>query len=126
MNKAQKIVVGFFIVSILVLAGLYLVYLKSNNSKLPSEDTLYYSFTCPHCKIVEQFISEKNITSKIEIIQKEVSQNQKNSKELVAIGKYCKLQEDYIGAIPLFFSDKECYLGDGDIINFLKNKTGVA
>jgi hypothetical protein len=126
MNKAQKIVVGFFIASLLVIAGLYFVYnSKQNGTEFPSGDTLYFSFTCPHCKIVEEFIATNNVTSKINFTQKEVSLNQGNARELVSVGKYCKLQKDYIGSIPLYYSDKNCYVGDKEIIEILKNKTGI-
>ena len=91
MNKAQKVVVGFFIVSVLIIAGLYITYvLKQKEVGLPLENTLYYSFTCPHCKVVEQFIAENNITYKINFTEKEVSLNSGNAEELVLVGKYCK------------------------------------
>lgn len=126
MNKAQKIVIGFFIITLLVITGLFIVYnSKQNENLLPSENTLYFSFTCPHCKIIEQFILDNNITSKINITQKEVSLNQENAKELISVGKFCKLPKRYIGAIPLFYADKRCYIGDVDITNILKNKTGI-
>ena len=123
-NKAQKIVVGFFVISALVIVGLYFLSLSSDNN-LPEGITLYYSFTCPHCKIVEDFMKNNSIESKINITQKEVSLNQANAKELIAAGKVCKIQSDYIGAVPLLYNEGICYLGDVDIINFLKNEVGI-
>ena len=136
MNKAQKTVMGFFIIVIGVIAILFLISIKTNKplpneinntntTLLLSENVLYYSLTCPHCKIVEQFIEENNITLKINFTQKEVSTNMESAKELIAVGNYCKLQAGYVGAVPLFYSNKQCYLGDKEIIDFLKNKTGV-
>lgn len=125
MNKAQKVVVGFIIVAILVIAVLFIVKLNQSAIEISGNNILYYSFTCPHCKIVEQFIADNNITSKINITQKEVSLNNENANELVAAGKLCKIQNDYIGAVPLLYSGGKCYLGDVDIIDFLKAETGV-
>lgn len=124
MNKAQKVVVGFFIISILVIAGLYIYYNQLiKNTVTVKDNALFYSLTCPHCKIVEQFMEENNITQKISIIQLEVSQNSANAQQLMSIGKTCKLDPSYIGAIPLLYSNGSCYLGDTPIIDYL-NKTG--
>jgi glutaredoxin len=123
MQKAQKVIVGFFIVAVLVLAGLYGYYLsKSSKISVPNEDILYYGITCPHCKIVEEYIAENNVSSKIIFKNKEVYQNKDNANELIKVGKYCKLEASYVGAVPLLFYNKTCYLGDTPIIDLL-NKT---
>lgn len=118
MNKPQKLIVGFFVLCVLVIALLwgFLLYQQSNTLT----NTLYYSLTCPHCKIVEAFITDNNITLKFE--QKEVSTNPLNAAELINAGKICKLDPQYQGSIPLLVYNQTCYLGDVDIINFL-NKT---
>ena len=130
MNKAQKVVVGFFFIALAVIATLFFISnnITGNVVNLPADDSaiiLYYSFTCPHCKIVEDFIKENDIESKLNITQKEVSMNEENAKELIAIGNYYKLQAGYIGAVPLLYANQKYYLGDVDIINFLKEQTGV-
>ncbi len=126
MNKAQKIIVGFFIISLLLIGILFLIYLnKPTNIPSPEEIVFYYGITCPHCKIVEQWISDNNFTQKMNITQKEVYENQTNAKELIAVGTLCKIEKQYIGAVPLVYSDGKCYLGDVDSISFLKNKIGV-
>ncbi len=125
MNKAQRIVIGFFIISILVIAGLYIYYnhlLKNKDTIEVQDNTLFYSLTCPHCRIVEQFMEENNITQKINITQLEVSQNPANADLLINTGKLCKIDSSYIGAIPLLYSNGSCYLGDTPIIEYL-NKT---
>ena len=67
-------------------------------------------------------MNENNVTLKINITQLEVSQDKANANQLVAIGKKCKIDSSLIGAIPLFYSNSQCYLGDTDIIQAL-NKT---
>lgn len=123
MKKVHKVILGFFVIMAIVLIALYGIYLsKSKNVNLPSEDIFYYGITCPHCKLVEQFIEEKNISSKIEFKSKEVYQNQANANELILVAKFCKIESKYIGAVPLLYYNKTCYLGDTPIIEFL-NKT---
>jgi len=57
---------------------------------------LFYSNTCPHCKVVEEYITKNNITSKIDLEQKEVSSDV-NVQLLLAIIKKCELPQDSIG-----------------------------
>lgn len=123
MKKVHKVIISFFVISAIILIALYGIYLsKSKNVNLPSEDVFYYGITCPHCKIVEQFIEEENISSKIEFKSKEVYQNKDNANELIKIGKFCNIEPKYIGAVPLLYFNKTCYLGDAPIIEFL-NRT---
>jgi hypothetical protein len=123
MKKVHKVIISFFVIMAIVLIALYGIYLsKSNQVSIPNGDVLYYGITCPHCKIVEQFIEEKNISSKIEFKNKEVYQNKANANELIAVGKFCKIESQYVGAVPLLYYNKTCYLGDVDIITIL-NKT---
>ena len=127
MEKAKKVVIGFFIIAILVIAGLYLIYNAKADGKTitPGYDNqtlLFYSLTCPHCKIVEAFINENNITKKVNITQLEVSQDSANAKKLIETGNSCKIEQTLIGAVPLLYSEGKCYLGDTPIIEFL-NKT---
>lgn len=132
MNKAQKVVTGFLIVSILIIAMLFFIaitqkknYYPCDNVNLSAQTILYYGVTCPHCKIVEQWISENNATEKINITQIEVFQNQTNGEELLSLGTACKLPPDYMGAVPLLYTHGRAYIGDKDIINFLKKQLGV-
>lgn len=123
MNKAKKVVLIFLIVSVLLVAGLYGYYsFHSKNSLNIENNTLFYSLTCPHCKNVEQFMEDNNISQKINITQLEVSQNSINAQKLIAVGKLCKIDSNYLGAIPLLYSNGSCYLGDTPIIGYL-NKT---
>ena len=122
MNKAQKIVAGFFAIAILVIAVLFFISLKSPNDSLPSGIVFYYGETCPHCKLVEEFMASNNATSRINVTMKESFSNLVNGDELIKIGSYCKLAKENLGAVPLVYSDGKCYLGDTEAINFLKTK----
>ena len=123
MNKAQKVLLSFFIISIIVIAGLYAYYihLKSDNTNISEDNALYYSLTCQHCKIVEEFISENNITEKIKFESKEISKNQINANEMINAAVKCNMNTQSLG-VPFLYYDGKCYMGDKDIIDFL-NKT---
>jgi hypothetical protein len=120
MEKPKKVILGFLVVSLIIIAILYgmLLYKKSNTF----DDAFYYGITCPHCKIVEEYILQNNITEKVVFEQKEVYIDKTNAAELISIGKKCKLKQDYVGAVPLLYYNGTCYLGDAPIIDFL-NKT---
>ena len=120
MEKSKKVLLFFIIASLLVISILYGIYAykKSNIAG----DTFYYSYTCSHCKNVEDFMVKNDITSKVFFQQKEVSQNPTNAQELIKVGNKCKLPQEKIGTIPLLYYNGLCYSGDTDIINFL-NKT---
>ena len=128
MNKAQKVVFGFFAIAAVVIAGLFIIYLNVTGKAVytPGNETIfYYGESCAHCKIVKEFMNENNITSKIPMMMKESFSNEINGKELIAAGNYCKLPKQDIGAVPLLYVEGKCYLGDADIIDYLKNKSGV-
>jgi hypothetical protein len=128
MNKAQKVVFGFFAIAAVVIAGLFIVYLNLTGKAvyIPGNETIFfYGDSCAHCKIVEEFMAENNITSKIPMTMKESFSNETNGKELIAAGNYCKLPKENIGRVPLLYAEGKCYLGDTDIIDYLKNKSGV-
>lgn len=121
MKKVNKVIINFFIIAAIVIAILYGIYLNKQKNLPVQEDVFYYGITCPHCKVVEQYMEENNVSSKIQFKSKEVYQNKENAAELTKVGRYCKLGKN-IGAVPLLFYNDNCYLGDKPIIDFL-NKT---
>ncbi len=84
---------------------------------------LYYGNTCPHCKVVEEYISQNGLEGKLDISQKEVYQNQNNNNELIERAKTCGINLNGLG-VPLLWdgADSKCYEGDKAIIDFLKQK----
>ncbi len=128
MNKAHKIITGFFVVATVIIAALVIIYARMENAPAYLEISginLYYGETCPHCKNVEVFINENNITSKIEIIRKEVFLNETNKQEITQVFDFCEIPDDKRG-VPIIYSDGKCYSGEIEAINFLKAEAGVA
>jgi glutaredoxin len=128
MNQAKKLVFAFLVASAIIIAILAIIAFrpKINPTEFSTNETIfYYGITCPHCKNVEKWMDENNFTKTFNLTQKEVYLNQTNAQELLSVGKICKIQKDYIGAVPLVYSNGTCFLGDTDIINFFKTKIGV-
>jgi len=86
-----------------------------------NEIILFYGDGCPHCAIVEEYVSENNIESKLLFTKKEVYYNNQNSDELVVKAKICGIPTDSIG-VPFLWDGAKCLVGDQDIIEFFKSK----
>ena len=84
---------------------------------------LFYGDGCPHCALVEQYVSENNIESKVQFTKKEVYNNQQNASELTAKAKACGMATDSIG-VPFLWDGSTCLVGDQPIIDFFKQKAG--
>jgi len=85
---------------------------------------LYYGSTCPHCRIVEEHIRKNGLAAKLNITQKEISQNQDNQNEFIEKARICGLDLNNLG-VPMLFDAKnsKCHEGDQPIIDFLKQQT---
>lgn len=118
MNKAKKSLLLFVLVSISIVVILYGALIYSQNK---TDAIFYYGLNCPHCKVVEAFMTENNVSEKMRIEEKEVSSNQKNAQELIKIGNLCKLEDEIIGGVPLLYFNKTCYVGDKDVIALINN-----
>jgi len=114
MNKALKI--SILIVALLIITGLTVLLAKKQPSQI-----LFYSDTCPHCKIVEQYISDNKVTNYLVFKQLEVSTNPGNAQQLAKKAGSCGLPTDNL-SVPLFFDGKNCLVGDQDIINYFASK----
>jgi hypothetical protein len=94
--------------------------LVMNNLPQESETILYYGNDCPHCEGVEEWIVENKAEEKIEIIRKEVYENEENSNQLVAVAQSCKIT-DGLG-VPFLYGEGQCFIGEPEIVNYLENK----
>jgi len=90
---------------------------STNPNNLPVRFIIYYGDTCPHCKVVEEYIQKNNTQAKLGIQLKEVFKNQDNSADLVARAKSCGKNTDEIG-VPFLFDlqTSKCVVGDKPII----------
>jgi len=84
---------------------------------------LFYGDGCPHCAIVEKYLSENNVSDTIAFAQKEVYHHQDNAKELETKAKQCGIPTDSIG-VPFLWDGSGCIIGDQPIIDFFKSRVG--
>jgi len=94
---------------------------KTNGGNTAARIILYYGRSCPHCKIVENYIAENDLAKKLRIEQKEISSNRTNRDEFILTAQNCGLGSDNLG-VPMLWNGKtkKCYSGDKTIIDFLK------
>lgn len=83
---------------------------------------LFVSQTCPHCKNVEDYIQQNNISNKIIIDLKEVNQQPQNQQLLQTTANKCPGLDTSQGiGLPLAFfpGTNTCLSGDSPIIDRL-------
>ncbi len=129
---SKKIITIFAILTIVTLLGI--ISLESKRAKkenqnieeiVNSENPIYYyGIDCPYCRELEKFLEENKIEEKITIVKKEVYQNKQNTEEIASVAKFCGLSTNEIG-LPFVYAEKKCMLGLVDIINYIKEKTGL-
>jgi len=103
--------------------------INQNNSvntvveKKDKQIILYYGETCPHCKVVEQYLAENKVVEKVKYTMKEVMKNQDNALELAEKAKTCNLAADQVG-VPFLWDETsgQCISGDQNIIKYFKEK----
>ncbi len=81
---------------------------------------LFYSETCPHCKIVEDYIAANHIKDRYQFRELEVSQDQANAALLAKKASQCGLDPNQGLGVPFFFDGEKCLMGDQEIIDYFK------
>ena len=140
-KKMDKALVIIIVVVILAGAGFWAWQsgFFTNNLPAPVEPVpipegiiLFYGDGCPHCKDVEDFISQNKIEDKVKITRMEVWYNKSNAALLGQVAQKCGITSDSVG-IPFLYDppsgeaggNGKCYIGEIDVPNFLKNAAGI-
>ena len=125
----KKIIV---IITIIILAGGFFWAFQSGilsgpvkPSQLPQGIILFYGQGCPHCKDVENFISQNKIEDKVKITRLEVWYNKSNQALLAQVAQKCGITSGSIGIPFLYDGNGHCYIGEVDVPNFLKIQAGI-
>lgn len=85
----------------------------------------FYGQGCPHCVNVEKFLEEnKSVEEKVKFEKLEVWKSKENTQLMIERARNCGLSEKNLG-VPLFWDGSKCLIGDTNIIDFLKNKSGI-
>jgi len=122
-KKIILIVIGLILIGA---AGLFFLSRKPSVNPNLAGTILFYGQGCPHCKIVEDYLSQNNIKDKVSFQELEVFFNNKNADLLGQLAKRCGLDNETIG-VPLLWDgvNSLCYTGDVDVVNFFKTKAGL-
>lgn len=121
----------FLILIIAVLFGVFKLLSQKpssviNNNSALQDLVLFYGSTCPHCKIVEEFINTNKITEKLKIDQLEVYENKDNAATMATIvQKVCPDQLSNNGLpVPFLVDTKnnKCIVGDTPINEYLSSQ----
>lgn len=121
----KKIVTVLFLV-VLVLGGLGYLYINHKKSAsgpaVSTADTiLFYGIGCPHCKIVEDYMTANHVTDKIQMEQREVFANTQNAQLMQEKAGECGIDKNNLG-VPLLWVKGKCYSGDTDVIQYFKDQ----
>jgi hypothetical protein len=92
---------------------------------IPEGIILFYGQGCPHCKIVDDFISQNQIENEVKFTKLEVWYNKENQIVLGEVVTKCGIKADTVGVPFLYDGKDKCYIGDETIINFFKNEAGI-
>ncbi len=114
MKKELKIIL--LIGALVIIAGLTTLLMKKQPVQI-----LFYSNSCSHCKVVEQYINDNKVKDYLIFRELEVSTNPMNSQLLAKKAASCGLATDGIG-VPFFYDGTNCLVGDQDIIKYFSSK----
>jgi len=118
MKKFLPIIITLAVIAL----GAFIIFMPNKVSGVPKESVLYIGDGCPHCKIVEDFISANGVDKKITFATKEIFKDSDNAAELLQVWRRCGLNEAKGMSVPLFWDGTSCYLGDQEITNYFKTK----
>ena len=98
-----------------------------NTSIADGQIILFYGDGCPHCKKVEDFLSQNNAPTKIKYQMKEVWGDDDNQKSMMEKATACGLDTKSIG-VPFLWDglDGKCIIGDPDVIAFFQKQLDTA
>ncbi|MDD2680570.1 MAG: hypothetical protein PHE20_00530 [Patescibacteria group bacterium] len=123
MNKNKTRITALAVIVILIITIAVVISTRqqdeSVNNPQESEMILFYSLSCPHCQNVSDHIRENNIKDKYSFNELEISENQKNSAELVKKAKECNYNTEALG-VPFLWTGDSCLMGDVSIIEFFQ------
>lgn len=126
MNKKTLLII---VIAVLAVAGVLLGFYFFNKPEIDTSGIiLFYGEDCPHCKLVDDFITQNKVEEKVKFRRLEVPFGEKTSSQLVENAKVlleklqaCGLKTEQVG-IPFLWDGKTCIIGDQDIIKFFQEK----
>jgi glutaredoxin len=134
----KKIIIS--IIGIVAIIGLFSLFVdKNNNNGNNNNDTsatssakviLFYGDGCPHCKIVEDYLTANpEAAKKVQFEKKEVFNNKNNSNLMLEKARACNVPTDQGMGVPFLWdgtAGDKCLVGDVDIVNYFKDKAAAS
>ena len=126
MNK-----IAVFLIALVALFGIYRL-VSANTTPNPevngvsveeADIVLFWGDGCPHCEVVEDFINNDNVDSKLKIVRKEVWKDRGNQQLMTEYAKKCPEIDTTQGmGVPFayFNTIQKCQIGDTPIIDQIK------
>jgi predicted dinucleotide-binding enzyme len=87
---------------------------------LKKDVVLFYEPTCPHCKILDSFLTSNSLYEVFNIIKKDVTSDSANRAEMEGLHKNCIKGAGELG-VPLVTQGETCAMGEEDSIQLFKN-----
>jgi glutaredoxin len=94
----------------------------AENLEQVDSDIFFWGDGCPHCQDVKDWMEENSLEEKVEVLSKEVYNNQDNYQEFTARAQSCGLDTQRIGVPFLYTIDGDCLMGSPDVIEYLSAK----
>jgi glutaredoxin len=125
-KKAVYVLIGTIaLIVALVLWGVRSGQSDKNIQDDQSQIVYYYGDTCPHCKVVSEFLESNHIADTVAFIKKEVWNDQKNAAEMERRAAACGIDPEQIGVPFVYGGDGKCYIGEPDVKKFFGMKAGL-
>jgi len=91
------------------------------NAGSPKKEVLFfYDVKCPHCKILQSFLTHNGLYEVFNIVRKEVTSNSANHAEMVKIYKNC-LKSSREMVVPLVYQNGKCAVGEEACMRMFKS-----
>ena len=87
---------------------------------LKKDVEVFYEPTCPHCKILESFLTRNHLYEVFNITKKDVSSDSANRAEMEKIHKNCMKGAGEL-VVPMVSQDGKCAMGEEGSIRFFKS-----
>ncbi len=125
LQRFLPVIVGSLVIG-LILFGTVFALNKMFNTPVDFDAnsiTFFYGDTCPHCKTVEEFFSEKKMDEKVQFSRKEIYNNLQNRQAFDQAVKLCKMDAGSAG-VPFVYAKGECFFGTPDVIGYFEQYLG--
>ncbi len=106
----------------ILIVGAFALTKQSNSpTPLPSYFEYFWGDGCPKCETVEEFLNSWEKKDEVQIVKKEVWNNQINANLMLERARYCGINPNQGLGVPFLFTPEgQCIIGDAPIIDYLE------